>query len=132
MVHEYQIIKKQGNIHLLIDYFYSFYENTSVHSLQEVPFPVDNSSATRLSITSASQQWPPSFVLNQAPSFPLPLTIQSATTKSQPKRHPLRRESMLHGVNNERESSLWPFRTITAVLLRQTNEIKENDLFLSS
>ncbi|CAF0867020.1 unnamed protein product [Rotaria sordida] len=106
---------------------------TSAYSLQEIPFLIDHSTANRPSLSQVHQQWPPPFILDQSPSFPLSITVQSTLPQSQPKRHPLRRESTLPGLDNERrESSLWPFRTISAVFHRQTSEIKENDLFLSS
>ncbi|CAF2322307.1 unnamed protein product [Rotaria sp. Silwood2] len=106
---------------------------TSAYSLQEIPFLIDHSLMTRPSLSQVHQQWPPPFILNQSPSFPLSIAVQPTPTAFQPKRHPLRRESTLTGLNNERrESSLWPFRTLTAVFHRQTSEIKENDLFLSS
>ncbi|CAF1259499.1 unnamed protein product [Rotaria magnacalcarata] len=106
---------------------------TSAYSLQEIPFLIDRSSINRSSFSQVHQQWPPPFVLDQLPSFPLSITVQPTITSSQPKRHPLRRDSTLHELHNERrESSLWPFRTINAVFHKQTSEIKENDLFLSS
>jgi len=88
----------------------------------------------RPSLAQVPQQWPPPFILNQSPSFPISIPTQpTAIPVSNPKRHPLRRESTLPGLNNDRrESSLWPFRTINAVFHKQTSEIKENDLFFSA
>jgi hypothetical protein len=107
-------------------------KRVSNNSLQETPFLV-HSSINRPSLARVSQQWPPPFILDQSPSFPISIPIQPTITTSQPKRHPLRRESTLPGMNNERrESSLWPFRTINAVFHKQTSEIKENDLFFSA
>jgi hypothetical protein len=106
---------------------------TSSHSLQDIPFLIPNPSMNRSSVAQVTQQWPPPFLLNQTASFPLSIAVQSSETSSQPKRHPLRRESTLPGFNHERrESSLWPFRTINAVFHKQTSEIKENDLFFSA
>ena len=97
-------------------------------SLHEVPFLPPN----RSSLAQVTQQWPPAFLLDQSPSFPLSIAVPPPPA-SQPKRHPLRRDSTLPGFNAERrESSLWPFRTTNAVFHKQTSEIKENDLFLSS
>jgi hypothetical protein len=113
-------------------------KRASDNSLQETPFLAHHSSLNRSSLAQVPQQWPPPFILNQSPSFPIsipvqPTAITTTTTTSQPKRHPLRRESTLPGINNERrESSLWPFRTINAVFHKQTSEIKENDLFFSA
>ena len=104
---------------------------TSNPSLHEIPFLPAN----RSSLAQVTQQWPPAFLLDQSPSFPLSIVVPPPPPPppSEPKRHPLRRDSMLPGFNAERrESSLWPFRTINAVFHKQTSEIKENDLFLSS
>ncbi|CAF1519135.1 unnamed protein product [Adineta steineri] len=107
---------------------------SSGSSLQETPFLGYNTSINRLSLARVSQQWPPPFILNQSPSFPLTIAVSSTIPPtSEPKRHPLRRESTLpENSNGRRESSLWPFRTINAVFHKQTSEIKENDLFFSA
>jgi hypothetical protein len=108
-------------------------KRVSDNSIQEVPFLAHHSSINRSSLAQVPQQWPPPFILNQSPSFPISIPIQPTVPISNPKRHPLRRESVLPGSNNERrESSLWPFRTINAVFHKQTSEIKENDLFFSA
>ncbi len=109
-------------------------KRASDNSLQETQFLAHHSSINRSSLALVPQQWPPPFILNQSPSFPISIPVQpTVITPSQPKRHPLRRESVLSGINNERrESSLWPFRTINAVFHKQTSEIKENDLFFSA
>ncbi|UJR24910.1 hypothetical protein I4U23_006274 [Adineta vaga] len=102
-------------------------------TLQDTLFLNHNSSANRPSIGQVSQQWPPPFILDQSPSFPITITVESTITPTQPKRHPLRRDSALpERYNERRESSLWPFRTINAVFHKQTSEIKENDLFFSA
>lgn len=108
-------------------------KRASDNSLQETPFLLHHSSINRSSFAQVNQQWPPPFILNQSPSFPISIPIQPPIPTTQPKRHPLRRESALPGFNNERrESSLWPFRTINAVFHKQTSEIKDNDLFFST
>jgi hypothetical protein len=113
--------------------FTLFIKRISANSLQEIPFLGYHYSPNRSSLTQVSQQWPPPFILNQSPSFPLSITVQSPTTISQPKRHPLRRDSAIPGHINERgESFLWPFRTINAGFHKKTNEIKDNDLFFSA
>ena len=109
----------------------------SDNSLQDASFLFHHPSNNRSSIAQLPQQWPPPFILDQTPTFPISIPIQAAATipvpTTQPKRHPLRRDSMLPGLHNERrESSLWPFRTINAVFHKQTSEIKENDLFFSA
>ncbi|CAF1118491.1 unnamed protein product [Adineta ricciae] len=111
----------------------TIHKRSTSDTLQDIPFLVQNSSTNRSPQARVSQQWPPPFVLDQSPSFPFTITVQSPPKPTQPKRHPLRRDSALPGQYNERrESSLWPFRTINAVFHKQTNEIKENDLFFSA
>jgi hypothetical protein len=111
-------------------------KRASDNSLQETPFLVHHSSINRSSLAQVPQQWPPPFVLNQSPSFPISISVPPTVPTvppPQPKRHPLRRESTFPGIHNDRrESSLWPFRTLNAVFHKQTSEIKENDLFFSA
>lgn len=116
-----------------LEIHFFFVKRSSSNALQENPFPIDRSSINQLSFSQIHQQWPPPFVLDQTPSFPLSISVQPSIAESKPKRHPLRRDSTLPGLNSDRrESSLWPFRTVNAVFHKQTSEIKENDLFLSS
>ena len=110
-----------------------FLIRSSNNSIQEIPFIKRNSSITRSSIAQISEQWPPPFLLNQSPTFPASIATQPTVPSSQPKRHPLRRESTLPGYSHERrESTLWPFRTVNAVFHKQTSEIKPNDLFYTA
>ena len=128
------IIFKQKFLHSI--HWNISFKRVSDNSLQEAPFLVHHSSLNRSSLAQVHQQWPPPFILNQSPSFPISIPVQAPVTTTaitQPKRHPLRRESTFPALNNERrESSLWPFRTINAVFHKQTSEIKENDLFFSA
>ena len=84
---------------------------------------------------SSSQQWPTSFNLNnnQGLSFPLSITIQSTVNSSQPRRHPLRRDSVLleseHNATSC-DSTPWPFRTTPIDFHRQTNEMKKDTFIL--
>jgi hypothetical protein len=132
----YQIILiNQGFIQRkeLFYHLISFFLRASDNSLQEIPFLAHHSSINRSSLAQVTQQWPPPFVLDQSPSFPISIAVQPTVATAQPKRHPLRRESTFPAINTDRrESSLWPFRTINAVFHKQTSEIKENDLFFSA
>ncbi|CAF1139122.1 unnamed protein product [Adineta steineri] len=109
--------------------------NTSV---VEIPFIVNNTNNNQSLNTQTLPQWPPPFLLNnnnQGPSLPLSITIQSPINSSEPKRHPLRRESLLPEAeqsNERRDSSPWPFQTTNMVFHNQTNEIKKSHLFFNT
>jgi hypothetical protein len=111
----------------LIEYSYLYLSRPSNNSISEIPVTLINS----------SQQWPPPFLLNtnQGPSFPLSITIQPTINTSQPKRHPLRRDSILfeweHNTER-RDSTPWPFRTTNMDFHKQTNEIKKSHLFFNT
>ncbi len=83
-----------------------------------------------------NQQWPPPFLLNgnQRSSFSS-TAIQLNEVPLQPKRHPLRRESLLSTIDNTDKvcnSSPWPFPTINMDFHKQTNERKKNNLFFNT
>jgi hypothetical protein len=81
---------------------------------------------SRLFLTNSNQ--------HQRLTFPF-IAIQSNVVFSQPKQHPLRRESLVSTIDNidqGRESSPWPFSIINMDFHKQTKEIKNNDLFFST
>jgi len=85
-------------------------------------------------LTFPNQQWPPSFILNNNPRLLSPL-LNTTINSSQPKRHPLRRESILivmDDTNERRHSAPWPFPTTNMIFHEQTNQIKKNSIFFNT
>lgn len=86
---------------------------------------------SRLLLThSNQQQWPSTFLVNGH------RRLSFSFIGIQPKRHPLRRESVLPTTDTpsrgSESSSSWPFQIINMDFHNQTKEIKKNDLFLST
>lgn len=120
-IHEYKWIK--GN-DLIIDFNISIwiFLRSSNHSILEIPFITNN---RRLSLTYANQL--------SSPPFSIPTTTINS---SQPKRHPLRRESLISTTDNNnntgrRDSASWPLQPTTMVFHKQTNEIKKSSVFFN-
>ncbi|CAF1060531.1 unnamed protein product [Adineta ricciae] len=117
----------------------SIRERLSNTSMLDVPILTNNILNHRPSITqSYSSQWPPTFLSNtnnQGSSLPLSITVQSIDDHLEPKRHPLRRESLLPEAeqdNERRDSAAWPFPSANMIFHKQTNEIKKNHLFFNT
>jgi len=101
---------------------------SSNNSIFEIPF---NSHSI---VTFPNQQWPPPFLLNNNPRLLSPL-LNTTINNSQPKRHPLRRESVLivmDNMNERRHSVAWPFPTTNMIFHEQTNQIKKNSIFYNT
>ncbi len=103
----------------MIIYSYLYLSRPSNNSILEIPS------------NPLTQQWPRSSLLNnnQRLSFPL-----SPINLTQPKRHPLRRDSILYQSEQnmeKRDSTSWPFQTTNIDFHKPTNEINKTHLLFN-